>query len=130
MATPSVFLIPLPSIVPFAHSSISFTHGCIYPIFPSSSMTASFFSSFRCPVNHDFGNRVGSILSTWPYQMSYFRVISSHIISCSLIFSLTYTFVFLSSLEILADRLYATISVALNDFVWTATNKSNSNITH
>ena len=52
-----------------------------------------------------FGNRVGSILSTCPYQMSCFRVISSNIVSGASIFSLIYYFVFLSSLEILADRL-------------------------
>ena len=53
----------------------------VYPIFPSSSGTASFFPSFRFPFNHNFGNRVGSILSTCLYQMSCFRVISSNIVS-------------------------------------------------
>ena len=60
-----------------------------------------------------FGSRVGSILSTWPYQLSCFRVMSSNIISCASIFPLIYSFVFLSSLEIIADRLNASISVAL-----------------
>jgi len=60
-----------------------------------------------------FGNRVRSVLSTWPYQMSCFRVISSNIVFCAFIFSLIYSFVFLSSLEILADRLNVSISVAL-----------------
>ena len=60
-----------------------------------------------------FGNRVGSILSICPNQMSCFRVISSNIVSGASIFSLIYTFVFLSSLEILADRLNASISAAL-----------------
>ena len=60
-----------------------------------------------------FGNRVGSILSTWPCQMSCFRVISSNIVSCLFIFSLIYSFVFLSSLEILADRLNASMSAEL-----------------
>ena len=113
LATPSDFHISLPSVVPFAHSSSSFTHSCIYPIFPSSSGTASFFPSFRFPVNHNFGNRVGSILSTCPHQMSCFRVISSNIVSGASIFSLIYSFVFLSSLEILVDRLNASISVAM-----------------
>ena len=35
-----------------------------------------------------FGSRVGSILSTWPCQMSCFRVISPYIVSCLFIFSL------------------------------------------
>jgi hypothetical protein len=38
---------------------------------------------------------------------------SSNIISCASIFPLIYSFVFLSNLEILVDRLSATISVAL-----------------
>ena len=54
LATPSVFHIPLPSTVPFAHSQISFAHLCVYPIFPLSSGTASFFPSFRFPVIHNF----------------------------------------------------------------------------
>ena len=113
LTTPSDFHIPMPSVVPFAHSYTSSTHGCIYPIFPSSSGTASFFfSSFGFEVNHNFGNRVRSILSTSPYQMSCFRVISSNIASGASIFSLIYSFVFLSSSEILADRLNASISVA------------------
>ena len=32
LATPSDFHTPLPSIVPFAHSYISLTHRCIYPV--------------------------------------------------------------------------------------------------
>ena len=52
--TPSDFHIPLPSIVPFAHSHISFTHGCIYPTFPGSSATSWVCSSFMFPVNHNF----------------------------------------------------------------------------
>ena len=48
----SDFHIPLPSIVPFAHSH--FIHGCIYSIFPGSLGTASFFPSFRFPVTHNF----------------------------------------------------------------------------
>ena len=52
-----------------------------------------------------FGSRVGSILSTWPNQISCFRVVSFNIISCPSIFPLIYSFVFLLSLEILADRL-------------------------
>ena len=51
-----------------------------------------------------FGSRVGSILSTWPHQMSCFPVISSNIVSCLFIFSLIYSFIFLSSLEILAFK--------------------------
>ena len=43
LTTPSDFHIPLPSIVPFAHSWISFIHACIYYIFPRSPGTASFF---------------------------------------------------------------------------------------
>jgi hypothetical protein len=39
LVTPSDFHIPLPSIVPFAHSETSSAHGCIYPIFPGSSGT-------------------------------------------------------------------------------------------
>jgi hypothetical protein len=54
LATPSDFHIPLPSIVPFANSETSFTHGCIYPIFPGSSGTTSFFRSFRFPGDHNF----------------------------------------------------------------------------
>jgi hypothetical protein len=54
LTTPSDFHIPLPSIVPFAHSSISFIHGCIYSIFSGSPGAASFFPSFRFPVNHNF----------------------------------------------------------------------------
>ena len=57
-----------------------------------------------------FGNRIESILSTCPYQMSCFRVISSNIVSGASIFSLIYLFIFLSSLEILADRLNASTS--------------------
>ena len=60
-----------------------------------------------------FGSRVGSILSTWPHQMSCFPVISTNIVSCLFIFSLIYSFVFLTSLEILADPLNASTSVAL-----------------
>ena len=59
-----------------------------------------------------FGNRVGSILSTCPYQMSCFRVISSNTVSVASIFSPIYSFVFISSSEILADRLNASISAA------------------
>jgi hypothetical protein len=43
LATPSDFHIPLPPIVPFAHSETSFTHGCIYPILPGFSGTTLFF---------------------------------------------------------------------------------------
>ena len=43
LATPSDFHIPLPSVVPFTHSQIPFTPGCIYPIFTGPSGTASFF---------------------------------------------------------------------------------------
>jgi hypothetical protein len=39
-----------------------------------SSRTASFFPSFRFPVDHNFGNSNGFILSTSPYQMSCFRI--------------------------------------------------------
>jgi len=60
-----------------------------------------------------FGIRVRSILSTWQYRMICFRVVSSNIVSCAFIFSLIYSFVLLSSLEIIADRLNAPISVAL-----------------
>jgi hypothetical protein len=60
-----------------------------------------------------YGSRVGSILSTRPYQISCFRVMSPNIISRASIFPLIYSFVFLSSLEIFADRLNAPISVAL-----------------
>ena len=45
--------------------------------------------------------------------MSCFRVISSNIVSCAFISSLIHSFVFLSSSEILAGRLNASISVAL-----------------
>ena len=48
LATPSDFHIPLPSIVPFAHSYISFS---IYPNFLGSSGAAWFFPSFRFPIN-------------------------------------------------------------------------------
>jgi len=61
-----------------------------------------------------FGSRVGFILSTRPHQIICFRVISSNIISCASIFPLIYSFVFLYSLDILAHRLNAPISVALN----------------
>ena len=57
------------------------------------------------------GSRVGSILSTWPYQISCSRVMSSNIISCESIFPLIYSFVSLSSVEILVDRLNSSISV-------------------
>jgi hypothetical protein len=53
-ATPSDFHIQFPSIVPFAHSETSFTHGCTYPIFPGSTETTSFFPSFRFIVDHNF----------------------------------------------------------------------------
>jgi hypothetical protein len=53
LATPSDFHTPLHSTVPFAHSETYFTHGCIYPIFPGSSGTTSFFPSFRFPVDHN-----------------------------------------------------------------------------
>ena len=61
-----------------------------------------------------FGSRVGSILSTCPYQMSFFRVMSSNIVSCASIFSLIYAFVFLSSLEILVDRLNSSLVCVQN----------------
>jgi len=54
LTTPSDFHIPLLSTVPFAHSYISSIHGCIYSIFPGSPGTASFFPSFRFPVNHNY----------------------------------------------------------------------------
>jgi hypothetical protein len=54
LAMPSDFHIPSPSIVPFAHSETSFTHGCTYPIFPGSSGMTSFFPSFSFPVAHNF----------------------------------------------------------------------------
>ena len=54
LTTPSDFHIPLPSIVLFTHSQISFIHGCIYSIFPGSPRTSSFFPSFRFPVNNNF----------------------------------------------------------------------------
>jgi len=60
-----------------------------------------------------FGSGVGSILSTWPYPISCFLVMSSNIISCASIFLLIYSFVFLSSLDTLADLLNASIPVAL-----------------
>jgi len=144
LATPSDVHIPLPSIVPFVHSYISFTRSCIYPIFPfldlfhswlyishlsiprSLSLLAVYIPSFQVlrgrprfslpsglQLNVIFGNRVGSILSTWTYQMSCFQVISSNIVSCSFIFPLIYSFVFLSSLEILAYRRNASIPVTL-----------------
>jgi hypothetical protein len=51
LATPSDFHIPLPSNVPFAHSQTYSTHGYIYiyiyPIFPGSSGTTSYFSSLQ-----------------------------------------------------------------------------------
>jgi hypothetical protein len=59
------------------------------------------------------GNHVRSILSTCPYQISFFRIMSSNIVSCASIFPLIYSFVFLSNLEILAGRLNVSISVAL-----------------
>ena len=40
-----------------------------------------------------FDRRVGSILSTWPYQISCFRVMSSNIISCASIFPLIYSYI-------------------------------------
>jgi len=158
LATPSDFHIPLPSIIPFAHSQISLTHRCIYPIsHPSLYIThlspiAVYIPSLthRCiyPISHPslyishlspiavyipsfqvlrgrprflpptcflliiiFGNRIRSILSTWPHQMSFFRVISSNIVHRAFIFSLI--FVCLCSLEILADHLHGSISVPL-----------------
>jgi hypothetical protein len=54
LSTLSDFHIPLPSIVPFAHSETPFTHGCRYLIFPGSSGTTSFFPSFMFPVDHTF----------------------------------------------------------------------------
>jgi hypothetical protein len=65
LAAPSNFHIPLPSIVPFAHSETSFTHG-----FPGSSETTPFFLPSGFQLNIIFGSRLGSILSTCPYQMS------------------------------------------------------------
>ena len=67
---PSDFHIPLPSVVPFAHSQISFIHGCIYSIFQGSPGTASFFPSFRFPVNHNFWQSrwVHSLDMTIPYK--------------------------------------------------------------
>ena len=41
-----------------------------------------------------FGSRVGSIFSTWPYQISCFRVMSSNI-SCASILSLKCSFLYL-----------------------------------
>jgi hypothetical protein len=43
LVMPSNFHIPLPSIVQFSHSETFFTHGCIYPKFPGSLRTTSFF---------------------------------------------------------------------------------------
>ena len=45
--------------------------------------------------------------------MSFFRVMSSNIVSCLFIIFLIYSFVFLPSLEIRADHLITPISVAL-----------------
>ena len=59
------------------------------PIFRCSLGAASFFSFLQvCSYSSFYGNRVGSILSTWPYQISCFPVISSNIVSCLFVFSL------------------------------------------
>jgi hypothetical protein len=130
LTTPSVYHIPLPSIVPFAHPQIPFTHRCIYPILRSLSPIAVYIPSSdpfhpslcishtQIPFTHRciypilrslspiavyipsfrvlrgrphfshppgfqlimiFGNRVGSILSTWPYQIELF---SGYLIQC------------------------------------------------
>jgi hypothetical protein len=111
--TPSDFHISLPSIVPFVNSETSFTHGCTYPIFPGSSGTTSCFRSFRFPVDHNFwqSHWVHFLNMSIPNEL--FRVTLFNIVSCASIFLLIYSFVFLSSLEILADRLNASNSDAL-----------------
>ena len=60
LTTPSDFHTLFPPIVPFTHSYISLTHGWIYPIFPGSSVVASFFPSFRFPIK--LRHRTSSIL--------------------------------------------------------------------
>jgi hypothetical protein len=70
LVMPSDFHIPLPSIVQFAHSETSFTHGCIYPKFPGS-LGTSFFRSFRFPVDHNFwqSNWVHSLNMSIPNEL-------------------------------------------------------------
>jgi hypothetical protein len=114
MATPSDYHIPLPSIVPFAHSETSFTHDCIHSNFPGSSRTTSFFPSFRFPVDHNFwqSHRVHSLNMSIPNELFLGYVIQYRILRVHF-YSMIYSFVFLCNLEILANRLNASISVVL-----------------
>ena len=98
------------SICPFLDLFYSWLIHSIFPDFPGR-LPFSLPSGFLWIII--FVGRVGSILSTWPYQISCFPVMSYTIISCEFIFPLIYSFIFLSSLEILADRLNSSISVAL-----------------
>jgi hypothetical protein len=94
LATPSDFLVPLPTIVPFAHSETPFTHCCTtyIPSFQVLRGRPRFILSSGYPVGHIFGNCTSSILSTCPYQMScisgyviQFRILRVHLPSNILI---------------------------------------------
>ena len=85
LTTPSSFPTPLPSIAPFAYPKIAFTHSCIYPIFPGSSVMTSFFHPLCFQLIIISDNRVQFLPSTCPYQMSCFsscviqyRILSVH----------------------------------------------------
>ena len=104
--------------LPLFHSPIpkvSLTHRCIYPIFPDG-LVVFLPSGFQLTII--FCNRVGSILSTLPYQMSFVGVISSNIVSCEFIFSLICSFVFPSSVEILADCLNVCVCVYIYIYIY------------
>ena len=100
------FHIPSPSAVPFTHSTFhclllfhspiprSLSPIAIYiPSFQILRRRPGFFLPSRFQLIVTFGNRVRSILSTCPYQMSCFRVISSSTVSGASIISLIYMYV-------------------------------------
>ena len=82
LTTASNFHIPFPSIVPFAYPEISFTHGCIYPIFPGSLEMTSFFPSFRFSVDDNFwqSHWVLSLNMSIPNELFLSYVIQYHIL--------------------------------------------------
>jgi hypothetical protein len=79
LASPSDFHIPLPSTVPFVHSETSFTHCCVYLIFPGSSGTTSFFPSFRFPVGHNFCQLHWVLSRNMSIPNEFFQVMSTNL---------------------------------------------------
>jgi hypothetical protein len=77
LATPSDLYIPLPSIVPFANSETSFIYDSIYPVFPVSSGTTSFFLPPHFPLPASFQLSSNLIRKLWYMVFSYITVLAS-----------------------------------------------------